>query len=178
MAIPKYGMSRSRGRYLSRAVLPITPDDSSVSAVAQIIQLVVAPVFLLSGIGAFLNVCTTRVSRIVDRSRVIEPALLQSRGREHRRWLTEMKALDRRLHLVSWAIFLAVFSAVLICVVVALLFAAALFEPHFGRAIALLFIGSMMASGIGFSIFLAECRIATRSMRIRPELLAHAPDEQ
>jgi hypothetical protein len=89
-----------------------------------------------------------------------------------------MKVLDRRVQLVSAAMFLSVLSAVLICVVVALLFAAALFEPHFGRAIALLFIGSMIASGFGFSIFLAESRLATRSMRVRPELLAHAPDEQ
>jgi hypothetical protein len=69
-----------------------------------------------------------------------------------------------------------VLSAVLICIVVALLFTAALFEPHSGRAIALLFIGSMVASGIGFSIFLVESRLATRSMRIRSELLTHAPD--
>jgi ABC-type sugar transport system permease subunit len=157
---------------------PVPPDDSSVRAVAQIIQLVVAPVFLLSGIGAFLNVSATRASRIVDRSRAIEPLLLQSRGTEHRRWLAEMKTLDRRMHLISWAIFLSVLSAVLICIVVALLFAAALFEPNFGRVIALLFIVSMIAIGLGFTIFLVEARHAARSMRMRPELLAHAPDEQ
>src|SRR5439155_9173001 len=98
-------------------VSPVFPDDSSVRAVAQIIQLAVTPVFLLSGIGAFLNVCAARVSRIVDRSRAIEPQLLQSSGSQHSRWLTEMKALDRRLIIVSWAIFLSVLSAVLICIV-------------------------------------------------------------
>jgi hypothetical protein len=51
-------------------------------------------------------------------------------------------------------------------------------EPNFGREIALLFIASMTASGIGFAIFLVETRLATRSLRIRPEVLAHAPDEQ
>src|ERR687892_573900 len=95
-------------------------DETSVRTVAQIIQLAVAPVFLLSGIGAFLNVCASRVSRIVDRSRHVEPLLLDSRGSEHDRWLAEMRALDRRMQLVSWAIFLSVLSAVLICIVVAL----------------------------------------------------------
>jgi len=156
----------------------IPPDDTSVRAVAQVIQLAVAPVFLLSGIGAFLNVCAARVGRIIDRCRAIEPLLLQSKGREHRLWQSEIKTLDRRLSYLNWSISLSVFSAVLICVVVALLFAATLFEPDFGRAIAMLFIGSMIAIGIGFAVFLVETRLASRSMRIRPEVLEHAPDEQ
>ena len=156
---------------------PGPPDDTSATAVAQVIQLAVAPVFLLSGIGAFLNVCAARVSRTVDRAREIEPLLLESKGTEHRRWLAEMRTLDRRLNLVSWAIFFAVLSAVLVCIVVALLFAATLFDPDYGRAIALLFIGSMIATGIAFAIFLVETRFAARSLRIRPELLRHIPDE-
>jgi Protein of unknown function (DUF2721) len=157
---------------------PISPDDTSVKAVAQVIQSAVAPVFLLSGIGAFLNVCAARVSRIIDRCRAIEPILLQSNGTEHRRWQAEIKTLDRRLRLVNWSISLSVLSAVLICIVVALLFAATLFEPNFGKAIALLFIVSMFAIGIGFALFLVETRVATRSLRVRPEVLSHAPDEQ
>ena len=61
----------------------LDPTDISVSTVAQVIQLAVAPVFLLAGIGAFLNVCAGRLSRIVDRARNIEPLLLASRGAEH-----------------------------------------------------------------------------------------------
>jgi hypothetical protein len=33
-------------------------------------------VFLLAEIGAFLNVCAGRLSRIVDRARAIEPLIL------------------------------------------------------------------------------------------------------
>lgn len=42
--------------------------------VAHAIQLAVAPVFLLSGIGAMLVVMTNRLGRIIDRARVIEQA--------------------------------------------------------------------------------------------------------
>jgi hypothetical protein len=41
-------------------------------AVAHAIQLAVAPVFLLSGIGAILAVMTNRLGRIIDRARVLE----------------------------------------------------------------------------------------------------------
>ena len=90
-------------------MFPTSP--TSVTTVAQIIQLAVAPVFLLAGIGAFLNVCAGRLSRIVDRSRQIEPLLLASRGTEHDRWLGELRVLDHRMALVAVAVqvaFLAV----------------------------------------------------------------------
>ena len=147
--------------------------STSVITVAQIIQLAVAPVFLLAGIGAFLNVCAGRLSRIVDRARTIEPLLLSSRGDEHERWLGEIRVLDRRMALVSRAIFLSVLAAVLTCAVVVLLFAAGLTDAQFGTAIALLFIASMMAVGTGFGVFLVETRLGSRAVRIRSELLAH-----
>lgn len=152
-------------------MFPSSP--TSVATVAQIIQLAVAPVFLLAGIGAFLNACVGRLSRIVDRARDVEPLLLESRGDEHDRLLSAIRILDRRMALVSHAIFLSVFAAVLICLVVVLLFAAGLTGAHFGTAIALLFIASMIAIGLGFAVFLVETRIAAKAVRIRSELLTH-----
>ena len=150
----------------------------SVTTVAEIVRLALAPVFLLSGIGAFLNVCAARLSRIVDRSRDIEPMLLASRGAEHDRWLAELGILDRRMHLVSWATALSVLSALLTCLVVALLFAATLTRTQFGTAIALLFIASMVTIGAGFAVFLLETRLGARQVRVRSELLQHRVDDQ
>ena len=150
---------------------------TSVTTVAQIIQLAVAPVFLLAGIGAFLNVCASRLARIVDRARNVEPRLLASRGQEHDRLQGEMRILDRRIRLVNRAIFLTVLAAVLICLVVILLFAAGLTKAHFATEIALLFIASMIAIGLGFAVFLLETQVAAKAVRIRTELLEHSPDE-
>lgn len=149
----------------------------SVNTVAEIVRLAVAPIFLLSGIGAFLNVCASRLSRIVDRSRQIEPLLLASRGAEHDRWLADLRTLDRRMSLVSWAISLSVTSAVLICAVVVLLFGASLTSLHVASTIAWLFMGSMVAIGLGFAVFLVETRVGWRAVRVRSELLQHSVDE-
>jgi Protein of unknown function (DUF2721) len=151
--------------------------DLTVSTVAEIVRLALAPVFLLSGIGAFLNVCASRLSRIVDRSREIEPLLLASRGAEHDRWVADLKILDRRMSLVSWATALSVTSAVLTCLVVVLLFAANLIRTRMGDAIALLFMASMLTIGAGFAIFLLETTIAARAVRVRSELLQHQAEE-
>jgi hypothetical protein len=158
-------------------MIPELPaSDATVSEVARIIQLAVAPVFLLAGIGAFLNVCASRLARIVDRARNVETALLGSRGAEHDRFQSEIRILDRRMALVSQAIYLSVVSAVLTCIVVILLFAGTLVDAEFGTSIALLFIVTMIAIGLGFAVFLLETRIASRAVRIRNEVLEHQAD--
>jgi hypothetical protein len=151
--------------------------DLSVNTVAEIVRLALAPVFLLSGVGAFLNVLAARLSRIVDRSRQIEPLLLESRGDEHDRWINDLKILDRRMSLVSWATGLSVTSAILTCLVVILLFAANLIRTRLGTEIAWLFIASMLTIGLGFAVFLLETTIAARAVRVRSELLQHTVDE-
>ena len=154
-----------------------TSPDLSVNTVAEIVRLALAPVFLLSGIGAFVNVLASRLSRIVDRSRQVEPMLLASRGADHDRWINELKILDRRMSLISWATGLSVTSAVLTCLVVVLLFAASLIRTRLGTEIAWLFMASMLTIGVGFAVFLVETTIAARAVRIRSELLQHTVDE-
>jgi hypothetical protein len=159
-------------------MIPIPPHETRVAEVADIIQSALAPVFLLAGIGAFINVCTGRLSRIVDRARDIEPLLLKSRGSDHDRYLREIRTLDRRMALVGRAIWLAVFAALLVCLIVILLFAGTLVQGHFGSAIALLFMSCMLLLGIGFAVFLVETQIGSRAVRVRNALLEHQAEEQ
>lgn len=127
-----------------------------VTQVAQIIQLALAPVFLLAGIGTFLNVCASRLARVVDRARTVERLVLETRGREHDHLVREIRTLDRRMSVVNGAILLGVLSACAICFVVILLF-----------------ITSMTLQAAAFATFIAEVRLASRSMHVRHEVLYH-----
>lgn len=155
----------------------LLPPSPELTHLAQIIQLAVAPVFLLAGLGAFLNVCAGRLARIIDRSRHLEPRVLASRGEEHDRLIEEIRVLDRRIAVVNNAIFTTVLAAVLISLVVILLFVAFLTGTKVGTAIALLFMGSMIATGWGFAIFLHETRLGTRTIRVRAHILEHEAEE-
>lgn len=148
-----------------------------LTQLAQIIQLAVAPVFLFAGLGAFLNVCASRLARIVDRARSLEPLILQSRGAEHDRLIDEVRLLDRRIKVVNQAIFFTVLAALLVSAVVILLFTAFLTGYRFGTAIALLFIAAMLCTGLSFAIFLIETRLGTRSVRVRNHILEHRADD-
>ncbi len=157
------------------SVLPHTPE---LRTLAQIIQLAVAPVFLLAGLGAFLNVCAGRLARIVDRARRLEPLILQSRGAEHDRMVREVRVLDRRIRVVNNAIFATVLAALLISAVVILLFMAFLTDVQLGTLIALLFIAAMVCTGVGFAVFLHETRLGTRAVRVRTSILDHEADPE
>ena len=156
------------------SLLPPTPE---LTHLAQIIQLAVAPVFLLAGIGAFLNVCAGRLARIIDRARALEPRILASRGAEHDRLIGEVRLLDRRIRVVNYAIFTTVLAALLISAVVVLLFVAFLTGYKIGTAVALLFIASMLSTALGFAIFLHETRLGTRSVRVRTHILEHEAED-
>jgi hypothetical protein len=148
-----------------------------VSQVAQTIQLSVAPVFLLAGIGGFLNVCAGRLARVIDRGRAVEKLVLETRGREHDRLIQEIRVLDRRISVINHAIFLSVLSACLICLVVILLFLSEFVDAHFGTLIAALFIASMLSIGAGFAAFIIETRLGSSVVHIRNEILYHQADE-
>ena len=156
------------------SILPHTP---GLAQLAQIIQLAVAPVFLLAGLGAFLNACVGRLARIVDRIRNLEPRILDSRGTEHERLLDEVRLLDRRSRIVSSAIFTTVLAALIISAVVVLLFLAFLTGYRFGTAIALLFIAAMICTGLGFAIFLHETRLGIRAIQVRAHILEHEAED-
>ena len=149
-----------------------------VSQVAQTIQLALAPVFLLAGIGAFLNVCVGRLARIIDRARTVEDKILSSHGKEHDRMVSEIRVLDRRMSVVNAAIFLSVASACAVCLVVILLFAGNLFDAHLGTTVAILFILSMLLQAGAFGTFIQEIRLASRTIHIRNEVLYHQAETE
>lgn len=142
-----------------------------LSAVAATIQVAIAPVFLLAGIGGILNVMVGRLARIVDRARQLEKLHPSSTGPEHDRHVWELRLIDRRISVINWAIFLCVASALSICLVVALLFISQMVDLHIGYVVAGAFITSMVLLMAGLIYFLIEVRMSLRAIHVRKELI-------
>jgi hypothetical protein len=141
-------------------------DAVPVTAIAGLIQLALAPVFLLAGIGAILNVMAHRLARVVDRSRALEEALESFDEAERKRAAGELQLLDRRMGTVHLSISFCTASALFVCVVVAILFIADLADFAFGRPVAWLFIVAMLLLIVGLLLFLYEIGLALRGLRI------------
>jgi hypothetical protein len=142
-----------------------------LSTVSETIQAAIAPVFLLAGIGSFLNVMVGRLARIVDRARSIEQLHPRSTGPEHDRHVWELRIIDRRISVINNAIFLCTASALAICVVVALMFVSRLANLHVGLWVAVAFILSMVLLMTGLIYFLIEVRMSLKSIHVPRELL-------
>lgn len=142
-----------------------------LSTVAATIQTAIAPVFLLAGLGAILNVMVGRLARIVDRARKLEQLHPGSTGPEHDRHVWELRLIDRRISVINTAIFLCVSSALATCLVVALLFVSRLFSLHVGGIIAAAFVVSMVLLMACLIYFLFEVRMSLGAIHVREELL-------
>jgi hypothetical protein len=137
-------------------------------AVAHAVQLAVAPVFLLSGIGAMLAVMTSRLGRIIDRARVLEERLVDASPEFLSSLQTDLRMLSQRAKLIYLAIALCTTTALLVCAVVAFLFVSAFLQFDASVIVALLFIAAMSTFVLGLLWFLREIYVGTISLRIGP----------
>ena len=139
---------------------------SSMEALAGVIQLAVAPVFLLAGIAGLLGVLSTRLGRIIDRARVIERRIPQAKRDEQRTLLrAETTALWRRIAIINWAIRLCVSGALTVCLVIVTLFVGQFVRFNIVAFVAVLFVTAMVLIVLGLLFLLREVNLATRHMR-------------
>jgi hypothetical protein len=97
--------------------------DGTVNDLAQTIQIVVAPIFMLTGIAGFLNVMSGRLGRIVDRARIMERRVHTIKNPEYlQQSENELRNLWRRIKLINRSIGLCTASALFVCAVVVFLF--------------------------------------------------------
>ncbi len=137
--------------------LEIFERTASTPRVQQVVQLSLAPAFLLSGIGAIMNVIMSRMIWIAKRVETIEEKLEEQRSvrqvREHG-WLM------RRRRLMQGAIMFSTASAVMISAVIMLLFVSAYITAQIGTVIAFMWVLTMALLVTGLGFFLFETRLA------------------
>ena len=139
-----------------------------ISDIAHVIQLAIAPVFLLTGVGALLGVMMNRLARVIDRGRHIESVYLSLQAQPRARADEELCALAQRARLASWAINFCTAAALLVCTVIAMLFLDAFLGTNLKWAVGALFVASMVLIICGLVCFLREVYIATHTVYIGP----------
>jgi uncharacterized oligopeptide transporter (OPT) family protein len=141
---------------------------SHIQDAARLIQLAIAPVFLLTGVGTLLGVLSSRLGRTIDRARTLESLLEGADEERIERMDAELAVLSRRAKLIYRAIALGVITALLICSVIASLFISAFTRIDVTLVVAGLFIAAMAALISTLLLFLREVFLATRVLRIGP----------
>ena len=142
-------------------------DPDNIIDVTRLIQLAVAPVFLLTAVGTIIGVLSIRLGRAVDRSRTLEERLRQLQPEGQKAVRSELEVLDRRVRLVYGSIVLAVVCALFVGLLIAVAFVDAFIDVDLSKFIGLLFIAAMLAFILALMVFLREIFLAVSSVRSR-----------
>ena len=135
-----------------------------IADITHAIQLAVAPVFLLTAIATVINVLSGRLSRVVDRRRVLNGRIRAATSAEEvTDDIEELALIDSRGGLIYHAMFFSVLGALLVCLVVATAFLGTMVSFDTGTSVAALFVLAM-ASMIGsLALFLREVFLVVRA---------------
>ena len=130
--------------------------------IPSVIQMAVAPAFLLTGVGAILAVMTARLTRIVDRFRVLHEG--SNEGSKYKQ--KELSLLILRGRWTHWAIALTTISALFICILIAMIFISTEISFNLDQLISILFIMAMTSLIFGLLSFLKEVGLSKSVINI------------
>jgi Protein of unknown function (DUF2721). len=130
-------------------------------SLSKAIQLSVAPVFLLAGIGALMNVISARLARIVDAARQARDAARAGEALDEQ----QRRSYRRRMQLTIRAIELLTAATLLISAVVAVTFFSVISRVNLTLVVVPLFIAAMSLLMLASLCFLREVQMASRHLR-------------
>lgn len=141
--------------------------SSELSAVAQGIQLAIAPVFLLNAVAAMIGAVAGRLARIIDRARQLEAWMDDSpETPKMPRWKDELRLLRQRSILVNWCIALLILCAIFIGSTIVLLFFGETLEVNFARASTVAFMAGVVSFLFALLCFFAETMLSAKILKI------------
>ena len=150
------------------------PTTTEILGIARAIQLAVAPVFLLTALATIFNVLASRLSRVVDRARIMEAQLDDPAVAEADEVRSRLAVISTRSRLINLAIALCVLSALLVSLVVVSLFVSSLLQIDLAWPVAVLFIVAMLSLAVALIFFLREIYIATAALRFNSKIAEKA----
>ena len=137
----------------------------NITDVAHVIQLAIAPVFLLNAVAAIIGVLANRLGRVVDRIRYYEDCKEPITPEDLPRAQAERDRLARRLKLIYFAMTFEVFCALFVGLLIIVAFVDAFITANYSKIIAALFAMAMMAFIGGLVMFLREIFLAVSTPR-------------
>jgi len=138
-----------------------TLNTNIVNTVSQLIQLSVAPVFLLAAVAGLLNVFTGRLTRIIDKVENLDKQ--EENKKKSVENYVETDSLKRRRSFLAMrmgntnlAIFFCTTTGLLVAFVIVTMFLSALLEFKGSTFISILFILAMISLILSLIVFLRE----------------------
>ena len=150
----------------------IADNSSMVSIISSLIQLSVAPVFLLAGVAGLLNVFTGRLTRIIDKVEKLDN-FVNLQEKKDAQFIEDSKLIERRRFLImrmqntNLALFFCTATGLMVALVILMMFFSALLNFDSSTFISILFILAMASLIVSLLLFLREIYFTTSFIKVK-----------
>ena len=142
----------------------------SLDQIIPVLQLAIAPVILISGVGLVLLSMTNRYGRVIDRSRILSDAIRKIADEDVDRVRGQLHILARRAALLRAAIAMTTFSILLVALLIILLFVMALSAIGGTALIVIIFCLCMLSLIGGLVAFLVDINVSLAALNLEKEV--------
>lgn len=143
--------------------------EPHIPEITSVIQLAVAPVFMLTAVGTIIAALGVRLGRAVDRRRVLEHGLRALSGGQDDDARAELAQIARRIRYVYLSIVFSVLSGLFVCLLIAGAFIGAFVAMDLTRMVAALFVLAVACLTVSLLLFLREIFLAVSTPRHVPK---------
>lgn len=151
--------------YQAAMPLPLSASVVAPDDIAHVIQVSLAPAFLLTALATLLNVFSTRLGRVADKVDAAAAGLRGADPREAGRLSRQLTFLRRRSFMLDAAVVLACTGAVMTGVAVLTLFVGALRDAATASILFACFGIALICTVAAIGAFLGEILMAGRGIR-------------
>ncbi len=142
--------------------------EPHIPEITAVIQLAVAPVFMLTAVGTIISALSIRLGRAVDRRRDLEAALPRMTPDEKPSAYEELGVIARRIRFVYFSIVSAVISGLFVSLLIAGAFLASFLRTDISYTIGAMFALAVLALTVSLLLFLREIFLAVSTPRHIP----------
>jgi H+/Cl- antiporter ClcA len=142
--------------------------EAHIPEITAVIQLAVAPVFMLTAVGTIISALSIRLGRAVDRRRDLEQALPRMTADEKPSAYQELEVIARRIRFVYFSIVSAVISGLFVSLLIAGAFLASFLRSDISYTIGAMFALAVLALTVSLLLFLREIFLAVSTPRHIP----------
>jgi CBS domain containing-hemolysin-like protein len=140
--------------------------STHLTELIPVLQIAIAPVILISGVGLLLLSLTNRFGRAVDRTREIHHEMRQAATADRPRLAYQVEVIYRRARLIQFSIVMGALSALFAAILILALFLAALMKWESSVVISLIFICCLVSLVVSLITFIMDIRLSLKALKL------------
>jgi CBS domain containing-hemolysin-like protein len=140
--------------------------STHLTELIPVLQIAIAPVILISGVGLLLLSLTNRFGRAVDRTRQIHREMRKAATADRPRLAYQVEVIYRRARLIQVSIVMGALSALFAAILILALFLAALLKWESSVVISLIFICCLVSLVVSLITFIMDIRLSLKALKL------------